>query len=102
MRLGISVIVCTYNGAALLPETIRHIAQLHVRPDIDWEFIIIDNASTDDSAQVALSEWSKYRSSVRFSLLTQPRQGLTYARELALEKSKYEFVLFCDDDNWLA
>src|SRR5690606_27229141 len=38
----------------------------------------------------------------RFSLLVQPTLGLTYARELALEKARYEFILFCDDDNWLS
>ncbi|MFD2247976.1 glycosyltransferase [Pontibacter ruber] len=101
MRLGISVIVCTYNGASLLPPTIRHIAQQQVRPEINWEFIVVDNASTDNTAKVAQAEWDKYKNPVSFSLLYQPKQGLSYARELALEKSKYEFVLFCDDDNWL-
>ncbi|WP_187262790.1 glycosyltransferase [Pontibacter beigongshangensis] len=102
MKLGITVVICTYNGAALLPETIHHIARQRVRPEISWEFIIIDNASTDNTSEVAASEWEKTQSQVSFSLLYQPKQGLTYARELALEKSQFEFIIFCDDDNWLA
>lgn len=98
---GISVVVCTYNGAALLPETLRHIARQRVRANVNWEVIVIDNASTDDTATVTIHEWEKYGSPVPFSLLHQPKPGLTYAREMALEESLYDFVLFCDDDNWL-
>lgn len=101
MRQGISVVVCTYNGAALLPETIRHIACQRVRPEVKWEFIVIDNASTDDTATVTINEWGKHGSHTPFTLLHQPRPGLTYAREMALKEALYEFVLFCDDDNWL-
>jgi glycosyltransferase involved in cell wall biosynthesis len=101
MRQGISVVICTYNGAALLPETIRHIARQRVRPDVEWELIVIDNASTDDTATVTINEWRKHGNLTPFSLLHQPKPGLTYAREMALEESLYDFVLFCDDDNWL-
>jgi glycosyltransferase involved in cell wall biosynthesis len=99
--MGLSVVVCTYNGVKLMPETIRHLALQRVRPEIEWEIIIVDNASTDDTSKVVMAEWQKYENPVPFSLLYQPHPGLTFARELALEKSEFEFVLFCDDDNWL-
>ena len=101
MKLGVSIVVCTFNGANLLPETIRHIAQQRVRPDIQWEVIIIDNASIDDTSRIVEAEWGKYNHSLQFRLLYQPEAGLAYARELALKNAQYEFVLFCDDDNWL-
>ncbi|MBJ6118263.1 glycosyltransferase family 2 protein [Pontibacter sp. BT310] len=102
MRTGISVVICSYNGAELLPETIKHLVQQKVSLGLSWEIIIIDNASTDNTAEVAISEWRKYQIAVSFSVLKQPKQGLTFARELALEQAKYKFVLFCDDDNWLS
>lgn len=101
MKPGVTVVICTFNGAALLPETIRHITQQRVESNIPWEVIVIDNASTDDTSQVARQEWHKYRNTVPFSVLYQPRQGLTFAREMAIEEANYEYVLFCDDDNWL-
>ncbi|MHC2993822.1 hypothetical protein OB13_20390, partial [Pontibacter sp. HJ8] len=101
MRFGVSIVICTYNGAALLPETIRHIAQQRVRLAIDWELIVVNNACTDNTSEVVRAEWQKHNQPTKLSLLYQPKQGLTYARELALEKANYEFVLFCDDDNWL-
>ncbi|TPE42502.1 glycosyltransferase [Pontibacter mangrovi] len=101
MRLGISVVICSYNGAALLPDTLRHVAQQQVQPGIDWEVVVIDNASTDATSEVALAEWATYGTTTPLHVFFEPKQGLTHARELAFKKSKYEFVLFCDDDNWL-
>jgi glycosyltransferase involved in cell wall biosynthesis len=101
MEAGVSVIICTYNGAALLPQTLRHLALQNVPPEIPWEVIVINNASTDQTAAVAASVWKNSGNQTPFSLLYQPEPGLTFARELGLQKARYEFVLFCDDDNWL-
>ncbi|MCP2045570.1 glycosyltransferase [Pontibacter sp. HSC-36F09] len=102
MRLGISIVICTYNGAKLIPETIRHIAIQHISLSLNWEVLVVDNASTDNTSEVVLEEWEKQGQPTRLHLFHQPRQGLTYARELALTHSNYDFVLFCDDDNWLS
>jgi glycosyltransferase involved in cell wall biosynthesis len=101
MEAGVTVVICTHNGAALLPETLRHLAQQKVRPEIGWEVIVVNNASTDSTAEVVAREWKKHKASVPFYLLYQPEPGLTFAREMALNQARYEFVLFCDDDNWL-
>jgi glycosyltransferase involved in cell wall biosynthesis len=101
MKLGVTVAVCTYNGAALLPETLRHLSLQKVKAGINWEVIIIDNASTDNTSEIVATEWKKYRCKAGFYLYHQPQQGLAYARNMAFEKANYEFVLFCDDDNWL-
>ena len=101
MEAGVSVIICTYNGAALLPETLRHLAMQKVPREIPWEIIIIDNASTDQTAAVAQTVWDSFESLTSFKILNQPKAGLTFAREMGLANARYEFVLFCDDDNWL-
>ncbi|WP_266205192.1 glycosyltransferase [Pontibacter kalidii] len=102
MSTGISLIVCTYNGAARLPDTIRHIAVQQVRPEVLWEVLVVDNASSDRSAATAAAAWRQFRCPAPFRVLYQPRKGLAYARELALQEAAYDFVLFCDDDNWLS
>lgn len=98
---GISVVICTYNGASLLPETIRHIAAQQVPDYIPWEFIIIDNASSDNTTAVARQEWSKYKCSQPFSIIAEPQPGLSYARARGFANAQYDYILMCDDDNWL-
>ncbi|NID11063.1 glycosyltransferase [Fibrivirga algicola] len=98
---GISIILCTYNGALLLPETLRHIANQRVPSDLAWELIIVDNASDDNTAMVAETEWAKYTCTATFHILHEPRQGLSFARELGFVSAKYPYIILCDDDNWL-
>ncbi|MDQ3019869.1 MAG: glycosyltransferase [Bacteroidota bacterium] len=98
---GVSVIVCTYNGADRLKETIRHIAKQKVDPRILWEVILVDNASTDNSKEVTLNEWKKHRNHVGLKIVDQPIPGKQLALEKGYEVAKYEYLVTCDDDNWL-
>jgi glycosyltransferase involved in cell wall biosynthesis len=45
---GISIIICTYNGKQKLEETL--LAILKLEATFSWELLIVDNASTDDTA----------------------------------------------------
>jgi glycosyltransferase involved in cell wall biosynthesis len=98
---GISIVICTYNGSHLLPETIRHIACQKFRQGIHWELILIDNASTEDVRKISISQCQKYSILRKFKVYHQPLQGLTFAREMGLLKAKFNYVLFVDDDNHL-
>lgn len=100
-KQGVSVVICTYNGADRLPETIRYIAGQQVPESIPWEFIIIDNASSDNTTAVAQSEWSKYTCTQPFSIIPEPQPGLSYARARGFASAQYDYILMCDDDNWL-
>lgn len=102
MSEGVSVIICCYNSAKRLPDTLKHLA-LQVVPDaIPWEVIIINNASSDNTAQVAKEEWEKYHLDISFRVVDQLKPGLSYARDKGFEIARYEYCLFCDDDNWLS
>ncbi len=101
MRLGVSVIICCYNSAKRLPETLRHLALQEIPSDIPWEIIVVNNASTDDTEEIAKQEWVKHSSSVPFKIVDQPEPGLSNARDKGFEVAAYEYCLFCDDDNWL-
>lgn len=97
-----SVIVCCYNSAERLPETLKHLAAQQVPPNIPWEVIVVDNASTDNTHSAATREWQKYMvNAVGFKVVKQPVAGLIYARKMGFDAAKYEYLLFCDDDNWL-
>lgn len=100
MSLGISVIVCCHNSAKELPETIQHLAAQQVSPDISWEVVIIDNASTDTTAEVAQSLWPE-AAPAPLRIVHEPNLGLINARYRALAEAKYEVLSFIDDDNWV-
>lgn len=98
---GVSVVICCHNSAERLPETIKYIALQKVRKEILWEVIIVDNASTDTTVSIAASTWDLFDSKVSFNIKHQPIIGLRNAREMGFDCARYDYVLFCDDDNWL-
>ena len=99
---GVTILICCHNGAKRLPETLKHIAQQVVPSNIPWEVLIVDNKSTDMSAPVARTEWSKYQSPGKFRIVLEPVLGLSHARSRGFLEARYEYVVMCDDDNWLA
>lgn len=101
MKPGVSVIICCYNSAKRLPETLRHLALQEVPTNIPWEIIVINNASSDNTVEVAEYEWAKYNLAIPFRIIEQPKAGLSNARDKGFEVAAYEYCLFCDDDNWL-
>lgn len=98
---GVSIIICCYNSASRLPETIKHIALQEVNTDIHWELIIVNNNSSDNTKVIAHSEWKKYNLQTSFFIIDQPVPGLSNARKKGVENAKFEYIIFCDDDNWL-
>jgi glycosyltransferase involved in cell wall biosynthesis len=102
MKKGITIIICTYNGVGRLSETIGHIAKL-VPEAVDWEVILADNGSSDDTIAFAKTEWTKYgRTEVPFKIIEEGKPGKLHALQHAIEKATYEYIIVCDDDNWLA
>ncbi len=99
-RLGVSVVICCHNSAERLPATLEHL-RLQVVPErIQWEVLVIDNASTDATAQVAHKCWPA-GSPAALRVIHEPRLGLSNARERGFNEARYEIVSFVDDDNWI-
>lgn len=96
---GVSLVICTYNGSALMPETIRHILLQDVKMGIPWEVLFIDNASTDNTAKVVKEAWT---SSIPMRVIDEPQKGLMHARYKGIREARYEYISFIDDDNWIS
>ena len=102
MAQGVSVIICCYNSVSRITETLRHLAlQKTTRPFL-WEVILVDNASTDDIADVAQCYWASWNQPVKLSIIQEPKQGLSHARAAGIAAASYSIAVFCDDDNWMA
>lgn len=103
MIKGISILICTYNGADKLPETLAHLSAQATSAHLNWEIILIDNDSTDNSAQISLAEWAKYKiTNINFRVVTESNPGKLNALETGIYNANYEYFIICDDDNWLA
>ncbi|MCE2896072.1 MAG: glycosyltransferase family 2 protein [Flammeovirgaceae bacterium] len=98
---GVSVIICCYNSAGRLPNTLFYLSKQTQTIDLNWEIVIVDNASIDETSQVAFHEWKKYKSKISLRVVNEPKQGQFYARERGISESIYDTLVFCDDDNWL-
>ncbi|MBD0257739.1 MAG: glycosyltransferase family 2 protein, partial [Cytophagales bacterium] len=100
-RCGVSVVICCYNSASRLPETLRHMAAQRVDAQLGWEVVLVNNNSADDTAAVARQTWSDCSSPAPLRIVEEANPGLSHARQKGIETARYEFVLLCDDDNWL-
>ena len=101
MKRGISIILCCYNSESRLPKTLEYLAKQEMQKDIPVELVIVNNASTDSTEKVAALEWSKYDTNFQFRIVDEETPGHMFARQKGGRESQYEYILFCDDDNWL-
>ena len=95
---GVSLIICTYNGAKRLPDAINHVNRVIADPVVPWELIVIDNASDDGSGQVVPELWSREEP---LRVIAENEKGLIHARYRGIREANYEYISFIDDDNWI-
>ena len=90
----VSVVMNCYNGEAYLYESIKSILSQTYE---NWELIFWDNQSTDSSAEI----FKSYRDKRFRYFYANGHTPLYKARNLAIEKSKGDFIAFLDtDDLW--
>ncbi|MEA1050966.1 glycosyltransferase [Lamprobacter modestohalophilus] len=92
--MQLTIVVSTHNRANALQRSLDTLNRINT--DVDWELIIVNNASTDNTAAVLQSFASKTTHKVR--LLYEPRLGLSCARNAGLSAARGEIVAFTDDD----
>jgi glucosyl-dolichyl phosphate glucuronosyltransferase len=91
---ALAVIMATCNRAETLRETLEHICAVD-RTGIGVRFYIVDNSSTDRTAEVIES----FTERLPVTHLFEPRQGKSYALNHAIEAlGNEDIVLFTDDD----
>ena len=97
---GFSIIICCYNSASRLPDTLKAISRL-TRTCFSFEVIVVDNCSSDNTREVTSRTWKKLECDNELRVVFENKPGLNFARERGMQEASYEYILFCDDDNWL-
>ena len=91
----VSIIMPAYNASATLTASVRSAQAQSLQ---DWELIIVDDGSTDDTAEVA--RWLA-RSDPRICVLQRSNQGPSAARNCAASVARADILAFLDaDDFW--
>lgn len=98
---GATLLICTYNGARRLPETLAHLAAQQVPAGVGWEVLLISNASTDDTLAAAPHLWAELGAPAPLRVFDEPRPGKEKALIRGFTEATYECICIVDDDNWL-
>lgn len=89
----VSVIIPAFNAAAFIAETL---AALQAQTLTDWEAVVVDDGSTDGTAEVVAAVAAR---DGRVRLLRQANSGPGAARNHGLRETTAPFVLFLDSDD---
>ncbi|MEO5910949.1 MAG: glycosyltransferase [Pelobium sp.] len=98
---GISVIICCFNSANRIEQTLKYLLEQQIQDIINWEVILVNNNSNDDTIQISTKFIRNSKVKIDFKIINEPNPGLNYARQAGFKKAQYEYLLMVDDDNWL-
>src|SRR6267143_958588 len=93
-----SIVICCYNSGNRLKEVYKSITDACI--SLPFEIIVVDNSSTDNTAQIAQS-FPPIRNLTRGKVIFEEKPGLGYARHSGLREATGTFICFLDDDNWI-
>ena len=93
-KIDVSVIMPAYNASSYIKEAIESV----YRQNVDWELIIIDDASTDTTESV-VQEFLQDERIVYIK--NEQNMGVAQSRNLGIESAQGEYIAFLDsDDRW--
>ena len=103
--MDITIVVCTYNRSQQLLSCLESIAGSTLPSGMEWEVIVIDNNSTDQTRRVVGQVCRRYPG--RFRYVFEREQGLSRARNRGIREAQGNIIVFTDDDvtveaTWLA
>lgn len=101
--MNVSVVLCTYNRAARLRRALESLSRQQLPSGLEWEVLIVDNNSADDTRAVA----AEAASALACRYMFEPRQGKSFALNTGIAAAKGDLIVFADDDltmdvGWLA
>ena len=90
----LSVIVCTRNRCGALADLLESLTRLTIAPELSWELVVVDNGSTDGTAELLDS----FSDRLPLARAFEPRKGISRARNAGLRAAQGDILAFTDDD----
>lgn len=92
--MSISIVICTWNRASLLQQTLNRLVSVKKPEDVKWEVLVVNNNCTDHTA--AIVEEFAERLPIRMAI--EPEQGLSAARNRGIQEAQSDLIIWTDDD----
>ncbi|TXI78415.1 MAG: glycosyltransferase family 2 protein [Dechloromonas sp.] len=92
-KMRASVVIPTRNRAGMLDDCLCSLAQ-QTLPAHDFEVVVVDNGSTDDTQQVV----ARHRAGLQLRSVFEPEPGLHAGRHAGLRQAISDVLVFADDD----
>ena len=92
----VSIIIPAYNVESYIEETILSVKNQTLS---NWELIVVDDGSTDNTYSVICKAVDSIRQNV--TILQQENRGLSAARNAGMEKASGMYIYFLDSDDRL-
>ncbi|MBD2167455.1 glycosyltransferase family 2 protein [Calothrix membranacea FACHB-236] len=97
---NLTIAIPTYNGASRLPELLELLKNQVGTENISWEIIVVDNNSTDNTAEVVQTYQQNWHCAYPLRYCFEKKQGAAYARKRAVLEARGSLIGFIDDDNY--
>jgi glucosyl-dolichyl phosphate glucuronosyltransferase len=94
--VNITVILCTYNRGASLATALGSVASSDLPDSVEWEVLVVDNNSKDNTREVVSDFSSRYPGRFRYQF--EARQGKSHALNAGIREARGDVLAFMDDD----
>jgi glycosyltransferase involved in cell wall biosynthesis len=93
---SITIAICTYNRAEYLSDTLRYLSE-QTADSNHFEILVINNNSSDQTAKVC-ADFVEDNPHLNFKAVEETKQGLSFARNRAIDEATFSSILYIDDD----
>lgn len=94
--IEISVVVCTYNRAAMLQRALQSLIAQHCPPQLEYEIVVVDDGSTDATEEVVREIGRCTDRAVVY--IGESGVGIAAARNAGVKAARGNWIAFTDDD----
>ena len=92
--MKLTVAICTWNRSDLLSKTLQGLVGVRVPDGVEWEVVVVDNNSTDDTQTILRT----FTNRLPIKSVFEQEQGHSAARNAAVRNASGEYTIWTDDD----